>query len=131
MSPLISQLLVLGAVMYVLPYRIVVRPILLNRRAGRPTEWSAVRVLRGAFVVLLCGGGGWLSQIVHLAVIHGPTVWTIPRAVIAIALMLAGLLAGLISEHLHQDHADKAYTDKKIDHTHAAPAGADHTQDAL
>lgn len=123
LSPLVSQLLVLGAVIYLLPYRIVVRPILLNRRAGRPTQWDKTRTLRVAFVALMCGGGGWFAVILQQATSTGPTIWTLPHGVLAIALMLAGLTAGLISEHVRQDRADKAYTSNQMEHTHNGPAG--------
>jgi hypothetical protein len=129
MSPVFSQLLVLGAVLYVLPYRVVLRPIIRNHINGLPTRWDLVRVLRIFFVLFLVGGGGWLAHLVHQATTSGPTIWSLPNGMCAIALMLLGLVLGLIAEHLVQDHADEKFTTDRMDHVHHGPAG--HEMDVI
>lgn len=123
MSPLLSQVLFLGAVVYFLPYRIVIRPWLRNRRLGLPTRWTAIRVLRVLFVVLMAIGGGWLAYTLAAADRHGPTVMTIPYVVCAIAVMFAGGLVGIISVHIDHDLDDEAYTTNQMRDVRNGPAG--------
>jgi uncharacterized membrane protein YeaQ/YmgE (transglycosylase-associated protein family) len=123
MSPVISQLLALAAVLYALPYRVIVRPLIRQHAAGLAVRWDVIRVLRVFFVVFLVGGGGWLAHLIYQAKSSGPTIWTLPHGVCAIALMLLGLVFGLIAEHLVQDHADEKFTTDRMDHVHNGPAG--------
>lgn len=131
MSPLLSQLLFLGAVVYFLPYRIIVRPLLQNRRFGRPLPRVRIRVFRVLFVALMCGGGGWLAQILVSADRHGPTVMTIPHVVFAFAVMLAGGVAGLIAVHIDRDIDEDAYTANQMRSVKDHTDGIDHTMDAV
>lgn len=123
MSPVFSHLLALAAVLYALPYRVIIRPLLRQHAAGVSVRWDVVRVLRTFFVLFLVGGGGWLAHLIHHATTSGPTVWTLPHGVCALALMLLGLVLGLVAEHLVQDHADEKFTTDRMDHVHNGPAG--------
>lgn len=123
MSPLVSQLLFLGAVVYFLPYRVIIRPLLQSRKLGLPWRWTAFRLLRLMFVLLTCLGGGWLAHVLVEANRHGPTLMTIPYTVCAFAVMMAGGVLGLIAVHLDHDIDDEAYTTNQMRDVHQGPAG--------